>query len=363
MRILFAPDYRAGLPYQGYLGEALRAYGVEVAHLSTYSRGLPLYRGALRQRPRPDAVHLHWPEAYFRSIGERVFDRLRMLRYPLDLALVASRFPIFLTAHNLLPHDRGQEPGVARNIRLTARRARKIFVHSANARDLVCRTFGVAANRCAIIPYGDHAGEILPPLPRAAARAQLGLPPADGQKVCLVFGTVNPYKGSDAIVRHWATRQLPHRLVVVGPIGTPAFAAELHRLAAGSPNIDLRLSAKWLDLADLRCWLSAADCTVFNYRDIFTSGAAAQARSFGVPILIPARLKSADLHEPHPHVFRFESLETDFDAHLAAALRTPPDPALALPWREATSWATVARLTDAVYRSELRPAQPPSSSS
>ena len=68
--------------------------------------------------------------------------------------------------------------------------------------------------------------------------------------------------------------------------------------------IDLRLVDEWLDDATLRVWLSASDCSIFNYRDIFTSGAAALARSYGLPLLIPRRLASADLDEPHPHVFR-----------------------------------------------------------
>ena len=45
MRILFAPDYRNGLPYQQLLAEALRELDVEVDFLTGYRRGLPLYRG------------------------------------------------------------------------------------------------------------------------------------------------------------------------------------------------------------------------------------------------------------------------------------------------------------------------------
>jgi len=64
MRVLFAPDWRAGNQYQTLLAEALSQHGVEVSFLSDYHRGLPLFRGT-RARV-PDLVHLHWPEAYFR---------------------------------------------------------------------------------------------------------------------------------------------------------------------------------------------------------------------------------------------------------------------------------------------------------
>ena len=57
---------------------------------------------------------------------------------------------------------------------------------------------------------------------------------------------------------------------------------------------------------DLREWLSAADAVLFNYRAIFTSGAACLARSYGVPMLMPRRLQTVELDEPSPLVFRFD---------------------------------------------------------
>jgi beta-1,4-mannosyltransferase len=354
MRILFAPDYRAGTPYQDHLAQALREFGTEVEFLSNYSRGLPLFRGVSQRRNRPDALHLHWPEAYFKK--SRPWEtRLRVWRFRLDLGLLAARIPIFLTAHNLLPHNRGEETGVFANIRFCARRARKIFVHSLYARDVICGTFGVPSGRCQVIPCGDHTTGMLPPLPRELARSQLGLPPSDREKVCLVFGTASPYKGTDEVVRFWVERRIPHRLVIVGPVTSETFATQLRQLAQGAAAIDLRLSRQWLTEGELRCWLSAADCSIFNYREIFTSGAAAQARSFGLPILIPTRLQAADLGEPHPHVFRFDRLEGDFLALLERALATAPDSNLAAAWRDATSWRSVARLTQQAYDAVLAP--------
>ena len=101
--------------------------------------------------------------------------------------------------------------------------------------------------------------------------------------------------------------------------------------------------------AELRQWLSAADCALFNYKEIFTSGAAALARSFGLPLLIPERLKCADLREPHSHVFRFESLDKDFFSQLLKALETMPSYTCAEDWRQHTSWDYVARLTAEAY--------------
>jgi glycosyltransferase involved in cell wall biosynthesis len=358
MRVLFAPDWRSGNPYQTLLAEALSRheveYNVEVEFLSSYHRGLPLFRGS--RRKIPDIVHIHWPEAYFQVWNDQ-WDSLRVLRYPLDLWLTARNFPIVLTAHNLLPHDRANERGAARNMRHTARSSKAVFVHSNAARRRIRETFGVSDRGIHVIPFGDHSVGMGPPLPRDEARSELKLQLE--AKICLVFGTVSPYKGSDELVKFWAQNNLPYQLVVIGPVLSEAFASRLSELARGCPTIHLHLLDKWLDDAELRLWLSACDCSIFNYRKIFTSGAAALARSYGVPLLIPRRLDAADLDEPHSHVLRFDTLDTDFRAQLDRAIVRGRDYQAGEEWRRKTSWERVAEMTAAVYNDVLKTAPSP----
>ena len=345
LRVLFAPDYRTGVPYQDQLAQGLAAHDIEVVYLDGYRRGLPLARGATALNP--DIVHIHWPEAYFRRIGDG-WDRLRVLRYPLDLWLTSRRTLIAVTAHNLLPHNRGEEAGVGGNIRRTMMRAAVIFAHADVAKQKIVETFGVPEQRVEVVPFGDHAVVLGTPIPRQAARQLLGLPP--DEKICLMFGTVSPYKGSREVVRFWADARPPYRLVVVGPVLSDAYALELRESARNDLSIDLRLADGWLDDEVLRTWLSAADCVIFNYKSIFTSGAGALARSFGVPSLLPRSAATLDLGEPHDHVVRFESIETDFRDALERALAAPCDYARAEAWRQHTSWERVAALTARVYR-------------
>src|SRR4051794_33311542 len=63
MNILFAPDWRAGVPYQTLLADALVRRGAKVQFLQGYKRVLPLSR--LLKDWRCDILHLHWPEAYY----------------------------------------------------------------------------------------------------------------------------------------------------------------------------------------------------------------------------------------------------------------------------------------------------------
>src|SRR5262249_13178391 len=137
VRVLFAPDYRAGVRYQALLADALAKHEVEVDLLSDYYRGLPLFRGTRSQLP--DIVHVHWPEQYFNQRSDGL-DALRVIRYPLDCWLTTRFRPIVLTAHNLLPHNRGDERGVFRNVRYTMQSSKAIFVHSNAARQRMRQT-------------------------------------------------------------------------------------------------------------------------------------------------------------------------------------------------------------------------------
>ena len=349
LRVLFAPDYRKGLPYQHLLAEALAQHGVEVEFLSDYRRVLPLARGSAHAAP--DILHLHWPEAYFAPRGD-MRDRLRVLRYPLDYWLTARRIPTVVTAHNLLPHNRGDEAGVFRNIRFTMQKAEAVFAHAHPARKMIAETFGIAEPLIEVIPFGDHAVTLGDPLDRGEARRTLGLP--EHEKVCLMFGTISPYKGIREVVQFWSEAHVPYRLVIAGPILSEDYAASVRAAAGGAPAIDLRLSPDWLDDKALCTWLSAVDCVIFNYISIFTSGAGALARSFGVPSILPGSAVTLDLGEPHAHVVRFGSVKGDFREALERALATPCDYAKAADWRRRTSWDAVAALTAPVYRRVMK---------
>ena len=344
LRVLFAPDYKAGNPYQQLLAEALSRHGVDVDFLSDYRRLLPLSRGSATAAP--DVLHLHWPEAYF-SHRNDIWDRLRVQRYPLDLWLTARRCPIVVTAHNLLPHNRADEAGIFRNIRLTMQRAAAVFAHAEPARSQLATTFGIPEARIGVIPFGDHSVTLGPPVPRDEARHELALSPLE--KICLMFGTISPYKGIVDVVRIWREARIPYRLVVAGPVVSSDYADEVRAAAGDASAIDLRLSPDWLDDDVLRTWLSAADCVIFNYRKIFTSGAGGLARSYGVPSVLPLSATTLDLGEPHEHVVRFESMNVGFREAVERALATPCDYAKAQDWRQRTSWDAVAAVTARTY--------------
>ena len=344
MKVLFAPDYRHGNAYQQLLADALESgEKIAVDFLHGFRRVMPLAR-ALQKRD-DDIFHLHWPEAYFQHELDAA-DWFRRARYRLDLMLATRRVPLVVTAHDLRPHARNTHAFVFENYRYTMYRARAVIVHSEAARETLAATYGVAREKCVVIPHGDLSVTLGEMPSREAARADLGAD--ENARICLIFGAVEPYKGIEPIVDWWRKNNPRATLVIAGKPITDEYKNRIENLAANASNIRLHLA--WQSGENLRQWLAAADCTVFNHHEIFTSGAACLARSIGLPILIPHRLDTVDLMEPHPLVFRFESFEKDFAQQLERAFAARPGFAAAREWRERTSWPLIARETAQVYR-------------
>jgi beta-1,4-mannosyltransferase len=346
IRVVALPDWRNGNNYQGSLGEALRAEGVEVRYLAGTRRGLPLSRARYGDA---QLLHLHWPEAYFERRSDGL-DLLRVARFSLDLRLtLAGPRRLIYTAHNFLPHNGRDRWIVQHNYRTVLSLASGVIAHSAAAAEQLISFCPAVERLVHVLPHGD-AAEHFPPLPsRADARAQLGL--RVGEPMVLIFGRAEPYKGLEEIVAGWSKLHPTARLWVAGTAHSPQFAESLRQLAGSDSRVTLEL--RWLSDADLAVRLAASDAVLFNYRRIFTSGAGSLARSLGRKIVLPAQLGTVDLMEPSPTVFRFHSPE-ELPATLARAVSAPTDPAGTTTWRTCTAWDTIAHKTAAIYRAALR---------
>jgi len=338
-RLLHAPDYRDGTPYQRLLAGGLEAAGVEVNFLSDYHHGLPLARGLWRSGA--DLLHLHWADPYCRG--------WRALHYGPDLRLAAATAPLVVTTHNLQPHESAGRTRAACDW-WTHRLASAVIVHNAAQAGAVVAAFGVAPERVHIVPHGNEAAAYPAPVPSAEARERLGLPAAG--KLALFFGALRGYKGQAAIMDWWA-RHAPEgaTLAVVGSAQGRALQGELEALAGKRDDILLRIG--YQSEEDTMLWHSAADAALCNYRRIFSSGATSLALGFGLPLLVPARCHLLDFAGVPGRVAHFHSLEGDFGEKLAAALAMGRSPEAAAQWARARDWAKLARMTRDVYLKAL----------
>jgi glycosyltransferase involved in cell wall biosynthesis len=275
--------------------------------------------------------------------------RVRKVRFPFDLLLARALHPLVITAHNLKPHwTAGRvHPLFAYSFRLAGR----VIVHSSASKELLVQEVGLTRKRVVVIPHGDLL-DALPALPpRDNARAALSLQPAENY--ALVFGRLSRYKGVEELIAFWAKAKPNTVLAVLGEGDNPAYTKQLAKMVSES-GAKIMLRASKLDDHELSCWLSAADCALFNYSNVFTSGAANLARSAGIPILLPKRLSTVDLKEPCSSVFRFDRLDEDFERLLLRAASTPRSESETQLWRERTSWKNVALETVQAYSQAIR---------
>ena len=347
LSVVFAPDYRAGNPYQTLLAEAMKSLSVDISFLSDYRRILPLARG-VRTKPS-DIFHLHWPEYYYNA-GTGLAQKLRRLRYPVDLALAVHGKLLAVTAHNLSPHSGSNGSAIDTRIRYSLRKAGTVFAHSDLAKFQIAKLAGIDHSKIQVIPHGDLSAA-LPMVPdRRIARDRLALRP--DQKYALVFGRLAPYKGIEEIIEFWIRERLDVVLILAGPPSDQAFEAALRRMVGNSKNVLSYL--RNISDDELATFLGASDCTIFNYQKLLTSGSAALARSVGLPLLFPEWIQTVDLGEPSPRVFRFKKLDQDFLIQLDCATELSADYESAADWRQSTSWQLVAAKTIAAYHTVLR---------
>lgn len=346
MRILFAPDWREGNDYQLLLANALERQGVKVDFLTINSFLMPISR-KIRNYTNLDIFHLHWPEGYY-MFGKFWEFAFRSLQFPFDLLLATRGLPLVYTAHDLYPLHRKIDFFVRFPTNFVFKHSSAIFVHSKASKNLIASIFGVNEKNIFVIPHGDLAESCSLSVTRDEARIKLGI---TEKPICLVFGIVKPYKGIEEIIEFWLKRQPKAVLAIVGKPYTQEYKIKLERLSKGSSSISLNL--EWQSSEQLKLWLSAADCTIFNYKNILTSGSACLARSLGLPIVIPKRLSTIDLDEPHSLVFRFNTLDSDFESVLNSAINIRPNFSLAQEWRNLTSWDLVAKATIDVYENVL----------
>jgi glycosyltransferase involved in cell wall biosynthesis len=339
-RIIFAPDYTAGNPYQTLLANALRALGFPVQFLNEYRRGLPLWRSL--RRARNAILHLHWPEHYFK-FGGPIHQQVRRGRYPLDLVLATKLHPLVVTAHNLKTH--GIESLIDPLIKFTYHRAGTIIAHSDEAKQVIAKAANLSPEKIRVIPHGDLLEALPTPPPQSKSRTKLGLRP--DCKYALMFGRIERYKGIDEVVDYWRVARPTTHLIIAGDSSEASYLAELQ--ARAIPG-HITFTPRELSDLELSQLLGAVDCAVFNYSSILTSGSAALARSAGIPVLLPERLRTVDLGEPSPMVFRFHNLDEEFSQLLHCAINAPRNPEEASAWRFSTRWSLVAERTAAIYQ-------------
>ena len=325
--LLFHPDYRAANPYQDLLYRQLAPLHPRPGGIAEALR--------LLDRAGPDQgviFHLHWEDAVFRHLPDpaEALDAVRGFLAEVE-TFTARGGTLVWTVHNQGSHL-GIHPELDRAMRRSlAGLADLVHVHSLAAARAVRAELGLPFARLAILPHGNYRPLHDPAtIDRAAARAALGFGP--DERVLLLFGRIDAYKGPAELIEAFAAAPVTLRLVIAGKQIVPveplvdALPADCRRRITLVPG--------FLPADRVASLGSAADAMVLPYRSILTSGTLLLALSLGRPVIAPdlpglAELvrdgREALLHPPGElaaALVRFAALPADQLARMAAAAAT-----------------------------------------
>ncbi|HEV7454634.1 MAG TPA: glycosyltransferase [Candidatus Saccharimonadales bacterium] len=226
--------------------------------------------------------HLHWlyPFSLPKIVpGHQYLSMLQTLFFIRIVRLLGYR--LVWTVHNVLPHEQ-QTSDDRRVARYLAASAAVKIVHS-TASVTQMEAAGLDTNNLQIIPHGNYIGVYPEHLTSDAARAQLGLQPAD--RVILFFGIIRPHKGVEQLLTAFGEQKLPHaRLVIAGACNDPALRKTL---TAAKKDARIIVHDHHISDDDVALYYRACDVVCLPFQAVTTSGSALLALSFGKPLIAP----------------------------------------------------------------------------
>ncbi|GAA4163135.1 hypothetical protein GCM10022286_23180 [Gryllotalpicola daejeonensis] len=331
-------------PYTARLYRSMSALGVTVRDLSYWRLATA----------HVDVVHLHWPELTFLSAHRpwRVRARLVLFFGALRLARLRGTRVVW-TVHNVVDHEQRSTPALrARLRRLLVANVDGILSLSANGVEAARASYPELAGRPAFVtPHGHYRADYDFSVPRAEARARLGL--SEGDLVAASVGQLRPYKNVPHLLEVFRALDVDARLAIAGRPSSDDERERITRAAAGDPRVLLDLTFQ--PAARVVDWLRASDLVVLPYRAIENSGSAILALSANRPVLVPRIGAMGELAELVGGGW-VRTYEGEFDESvLADALAWARDePREEVADLSALEWEAIADSTLAAYRAVLR---------
>ncbi|MGH7929095.1 MAG: glycosyltransferase family 4 protein [Candidatus Binatia bacterium] len=188
-------SYKSMFPRWLYPGKTMITSGeiavcgrIQVHEILKYHSLISSIRAAriIKHSIRPDVVDIQW---FVPQHGFVLIPLILLLKF-----WFRSKARVFLTAHNVLPHEKRLFDRLLS--RLAFRFCDRLLVHAEKLRDEAVKHFNEDPRKIAVVPHGICAdGEVA--CGKAGARAYLGI---KEKFVLLFFGYVRPYKGLSDLI-------------------------------------------------------------------------------------------------------------------------------------------------------------------
>lgn len=267
-----------------YIRELGRAY-LELGWTPVYGA-----ENLLEGNLRPDLLHLHWPEEFYRWRGEGTLEararhflsRLRALR--------EAGVPMVWTLHNLVPHDVGDSSVDALVYRTIVESTQAIHHHCECSVQSLAERYPVPGKVRQFVQAHGHYFSYPNTIDRETARRELGIP-VDA-RVFLQFGQIRGYKGLNLLLSAFGRLELPGKFLLVAglynpPTGPGAWRERLRLAWRKRTDRQLLIHGRAIDSDRIQVYLNAADCVVLSHTAGLNSGVAVLGMSFGRTVIGP----------------------------------------------------------------------------
>lgn len=244
-------------------------------------------------------LHYHWLECTDLKSLSGMFYKLICI-----FLFKATGGTLVWTVHNKVPHDKKFRKLNFKIQSWMASKANLIHVHCKSAVDEISSYYDQPASKFRVVehpsfPSKNVSREIS--IERLNYKRDLFLEPDD--TIFLMFGNISSYKQIEQVCKLFAELPPKKKLLIVGPVkkGQMSNFNTIKKIAKNRENI--LLIPHFIPEDMVPFYMNAADCVVFNYRQILTSGGVELARSFNRPIIAPDKGCLRDINDEHIKLF------------------------------------------------------------
>lgn len=192
------------------------------------------------------------------------------------------------TIHNKMPHD-GKYQRLNYRLRSSlAKRADRLTVHCGSVIEDLSRFYHQPEEKFRVVQHPPYPSR---EIPGNEARKKLlkkwPVPIRKEDQLFLMFGNISSYKNIDRVGHIFKKLPTDKKLLVVGPVkkGQMHYYHQISNSIEGAKNI--KVIPHFVPEEMVPVYFSSADCVLFNFDEILTSGGVVLAKSYNKPIIAP----------------------------------------------------------------------------
>ena len=233
---------------------------------------------------RTTILHYHWLECTdIKSLAGIVYKLICIALFK------AFGGKLVWTIHNKTPHDQRFKTLNLRIRRWMAKKADRLHIHCSGMIDDIATFYDQPASKFRVV---DHPAFPSEKVGRSRAiekiRDERNLPITPNDTLFLMFGNISAYKQIDKVCEMFADLPDDKKLLIVGPVKKGQMALFKKIKGYSSRHENIILVPHFISETMVPYYMHAADCVVFNYRQILTSGGVELARSYERHVIAPA---------------------------------------------------------------------------